>query len=165
MARQRLCAAPHFTVLCCCLHFMLSVRGEEAAADSEPAAARHREGKHHAHAHQQAAHALTAHALTAAVSLRDCRHEQLPAYLQTGAAVAAKPADYLLTTAVGYKPYEMRAFLTTFRRHNQAARVVVLVAPEQVRRLRDRNSSSPRPVHGEDAPGESASSAQGTGER
>ena len=108
----------------------------------------HREGKHHAHAHQPAPHTAAGHTLTAAVSLQDCRRGQLPEYLQAGAAAAAEPADYLLTTAVGYKPYEIRAFLTTFRRHNQAARAVVLVAPEQVRRrpaCQTATSSSPWP--------------------
>ena len=148
-------------VLPCCFLLTISVRGKEGAADSEPAVAWHREGKHRAHAHQQAPHALTGHTLTAAVTTRDCRREQLPLYLQTGAAVTDKPADYLLTTAVGYKPYEIRAFLTTFRRHNQAARAVVLVAPEQVRRLRECTSSSPRlPVGCEVAPGTDASLAQ-----
>ena len=134
MFRSRLYAVLHFLELCCCLQLMLSVKGEELATEGH-----HREGKHHAQAHTKAPHTLTA-----AVSLRDCKRKQLPEYLQAGAADVAQPADYLLTTAVGYKPYEMRAFLTTFRRHNQAARVIVLVAPDQVRCLQGCVSSRRR---------------------
>ncbi|KAK9834876.1 hypothetical protein WJX81_005701 [Elliptochloris bilobata] len=67
---------------------------------------------------------------TQAVSQQDCKLELLPPHLAT-AEGASKPADYVLTTAVGYTPYQTRAFLKTFRRHNQEARIVVLVAPDQ----------------------------------
>lgn len=67
-----------------------------------------------------------------AVSMRDCRREQLPAHLLAGSAAGGEPADYIFGAAVNYPPYNTRAFLTTLRQHNQAARVVLLVAPDQV---------------------------------
>ena len=71
---------------------------------------------------------------TQAVSRRDCKHELQPPHLQEGSAKSAKTGvDYVFTTAVGYTPYQTRAFLKTFRKHNQVARIIVLVTPNQVR--------------------------------
>ena len=128
MGRLRLSCATHLLVLCCSLNLLL-IWGEEAATSSEPSA------EHHKHAHHAHAHLHEQPTLTTAVSLRDCRHEQLPDYMQPGAAAAAEPVDYLLTVAVSYRPGEMRALFNTFRRHNQAARLIVLVGPDQVRCL------------------------------
>ena len=71
------------------------------------------------------------HKITEAVSARDCRRDQLPRHLRE--TVPTEPMDFLMTTGYGYKPYNTRAFLSTFRRHNREARVVVLLAPDQVR--------------------------------
>ena len=71
---------------------------------------------------------------TQAVSRQDCKREPQPPHLQLGSAKSAKKqVDYVFTTAVNYSPYQTRAFLKTFRKHNQEARIVVLVAPDQVR--------------------------------
>ena len=69
--------------------------------------------------------------ITEAVSVRDCGRDQLPRHLREDAPT--KPADFMMTTGYGYKPYQTRAFLTTFRRHNRDARVLIFVSPENVR--------------------------------
>ena len=66
------------------------------------------------------------------VSRQECKRGLLPAHVAKEAG-DKQPADYVLSTAYGYSPYQMRAFFKTFRRHNQAARILVLVSPEQVR--------------------------------
>ena len=65
---------------------------------------------------------------TQAVSQRDCK--ALPREPASG---SSPPLDYLLTTAYSYTPYQTRAFLKSFRAHNQAARIVMLVSPGQAR--------------------------------
>ena len=70
------------------------------------------------------------HKITEAVSARDCRRDQLPRYLRDNAPT--EPADFLMTTAYKYKPHNTRAFLSTFRRHNREARIIVVLAPDQV---------------------------------
>lgn len=68
---------------------------------------------------------------TQTVSLHDCKRELLPPHL-TSIESTKEPVDYVLTTAYGYTPHVIRAFLKTFRKHNQAARIVILVNPDQV---------------------------------
>ena len=70
-------------------------------------------------------------ALTRPLSLHGCRRDQLPAHL-TSAAAATEPADFLMTAASWYSPYKTRTFLRTFRKHNQAARILMFVDPIQV---------------------------------
>lgn len=113
--------------LCVCVHSQIVASADVAAQVSELPAAHRSLGKHHAYAHP--------HSITHPVSLQDCKREQLPAYLYSGGATDAEPVDFLLATAAGYRPYDMRAFLATFRKHNQAARVVMFVSPTQVRAL------------------------------
>ena len=110
-----------------CVHSQIVASADVAAQTSELPAAHRSLGKHHAYAHP--------HSIIHPVSLQDCKREQLPAYLYSGGATDAEPVDFLLATAAGYKPYDMRAFLATFRKHNQAARVVMFVSPTQVRAL------------------------------
>ena len=71
------------------------------------------------------------HALVEPVSHRDCPLQPLRA-LQQAAGRAGPPVDVLIVAAFSYEPHTARAFLSTFRRHNQAARLILLVFPVQV---------------------------------
>ena len=111
------------------VHSQIVASADVASQINELPAAHRVLGKHHAYAHPQS--------IIHPVSLQDCKREQLPAYLHSAGATDGEPVDYLLATAAGYKPYDMRAFLATFRKHNQAARIVIFVSPTQVRALVD----------------------------
>ena len=65
------------------------------------------------------------------VSHRDCPLQPLRA-LQQAPGLAGPPADLLLAAAFNNEPHAARAFLSTFRQHNQAARLILLVFPAQV---------------------------------
>ena len=75
------------------------------------------------HAHHQP--------LVEPVSHRDCPLQPLRA-LQQAPGPAGLPADVLMAAAFSYEPHMARAFLSTFRQHNQAARLILLVFPAQV---------------------------------
>ena len=114
----------YISILHVCVNLGVVTGADGSAHTTEPPPARRSINKHHMHTHP--------HTLTRPVTLQDCRQEQLPAHLLGGGATDTEPTDYVLTAATDYKPYVMRAFLNSFRRHNDAARIVVLVSPNQV---------------------------------
>lgn len=78
------------------------------------------------HAHHQP--------LVEPVSHRDCPLQPLRA-LQQAPGPAGLQVDVLIAAAFNYEPHTARAFLSTFRRHNQAARLILLVFPAQVQSM------------------------------
>ena len=119
-------AACILLLLCC---FELSLGARHAGNDDAEGTALSAEGI--LSSRRSAAH----HKITEAVSARDCNPDQLPRHLRDNAST--EPSDFIVSVAFGYNPLQIRAFLTTFRRHNRDARIVVLVGPDQ--------ACSPRP--------------------